>query len=100
MVSLSRSPFLLVAVPDSTNNISMKGFLLVYLLFSIAWLVLAAALLTGLINPTMPGASFEWDGQMVSAGWLALMLGLYNLARWYSRWSFSEMRRQGSEFNR
>ena len=70
--------------------------MLVYLLFSLGWLVLGAALLTGLINPNLPGASFEWDGQMISAGWLALMLGLYNLARWYSRWSFSEMRRQGA----
>lgn len=89
-------------VPDqvSPNNISMKGFMLVYLLFSLGWLVLGAALLTGLINPNLPGASFEWDGQMISAGWLALMLGLYNLARWYSRWSFSEMRRQGADTTR
>lgn len=90
----------LVGGPDSPNNNNMKGFLLVYLIFSIGWLVLAVALLIGLVDPNLPGASFEWDGQMISAGWLALMLGLYNLARWYSRWSFSEMRRQESGFNR
>jgi hypothetical protein len=51
-------------------------------------------LLTGLVDPRTPGTSFEWDGHVISAGWLALMLGMYNLARWYSRWTFSEMRRE------
>jgi hypothetical protein len=72
----------------------MRLFLLVYLIFSLGWLVLAGALLTGLVDPRTPGTSFEWDGHVISAGWLALMLGMYNLARWYSRWTFSEMRRE------
>lgn len=78
----------------------MRGILLVYLAFSVGWVVLGAALLSGLIDPNLPGASFEWEGKNISAGWLALVLGLYNLARWYSRWSFSEMRRQGGGTHR
>ena len=72
----------------------MRLFLLVYLIFSLGWLVLAGALLTGLVDPRTPGPSCEWDGHVNSAGWLALMLCMYNLARWYSRWTFSEMRRE------
>lgn len=53
------------------------------LLLAVPWLLLAVALLTWhALHPDDP--RFRVFGGGVSWGWPALLLGLYNLARWWS----------------
>jgi hypothetical protein len=64
------------------------------LVFAVPWLVVAAGFLIwhGL-HPEDRHFRIFYTG--LSAGWLALFLGLYNLARWYSSWSYGRaLRRQ------
>jgi hypothetical protein len=63
------------------------------LLFAVPWLVVAVGFLTwhGL-HPEEQHFRIFHTG--LSAGWLALFLGLYNLARWYSSWSYARARRR------
>jgi hypothetical protein len=56
------------------------------LLFAVPWLLLATGfLIWHALHPEEQ--HFRIFGTGLSAGWLALFLGLYNVARWYSSWS-------------
>jgi hypothetical protein len=66
------------------------------LVLCIVWLALGAGLLLyGWLNPKAP----RWDlfGTGISAGWLALVLALYNLARWWGIRSAVAQRRRAQE---
>jgi hypothetical protein len=61
------------------------------LILAVVWLVLAAVLLALDYSSGKPVATIR--GTNLSLGWLLLVLGLYNLARWWSIRSVERARR-------
>jgi hypothetical protein len=57
--------------------------MLFYLPLALIWLIVGAALVVWhRLDPDAPGRNFL--GTDVSAGWLAVVLGMYNLVRWWA----------------
>jgi hypothetical protein len=61
--------------------------------FAVFWFVLGAALLLWPDNPL----AFRWGGLNISGGWVALLFGFYNLARWWSIRSWRKARQAQAE---
>lgn len=66
------------------------GFPSMFLVLGLAWLALAAALLSGFVKG--PWTVIQLGDWHFSAGWLALLLALYNLVRWYQRQGLAKAR--------
>jgi hypothetical protein len=54
-----------------------------HLALGLGWLLFGMAMLTGLLSG--PWSTIQVGEARFSAGWLAVVLGLYNLVRWYHR---------------
>jgi len=67
------------------------------LAMAVFWLVLGAVLLLGpWLNPQIR----PWSPFGINAGWLALLLTFYNVARWWSIRSMQVQRREWAEAQR
>jgi hypothetical protein len=72
---------------------------MLHLCLAVAWLILAVILLgMPLLRPGVPAPTI-WDTG-ISLGWPALVLGLYNLARWWNRRSYQATLRQTESADR
>src|SRR5690349_9677668 len=69
------------------------------LVYALIWLAVAGGLLVWqVLHPQNPGPVIRGTG--ISFGWLALVLGIYNLVRWWSSWSYQRRRRELTEEQR
>jgi hypothetical protein len=66
------------------------------LIFGILWLVAGVAILAWQYVTNTPLLYINF-GFPFSSGWLALMLGAYNLVRWYSIRSYRRQRQEAEE---
>lgn len=61
-----------------------------FLVLGLAWLAVGLAMLTGLLHG--PWSIIHLGDWHFSAGWLALLLSVYNLVRWYQRQGLAKVR--------
>jgi hypothetical protein len=67
------------------------------LILAAVWLVLGIALLAGPWLSGDPAARPPFGESATTAGWVALLLALYNLVRWWSARSYARQRRAEQE---
>ncbi len=67
------------------------------LILTVVWLVVGVGILAWQAATGTQAMMIPFGGVSFSGGWVALVLALYNLARWYSRRSYRAAQRQAAE---